>query len=135
MAFGGRRPRHQIVQREPQRNCETAGAAAAKERHQETNRADEMGRGDAAKPLTFAQCLINESYMALRKVPESTVNQLGRTRRRAAGEVPLIDQHDAQATQRRVARNGRAVDTAADHGNVERFAELGDERRSFERRG
>ena len=59
------------------------------------------------------------AHVAEREVAEPAVDQLRGAARGAGGEVARLDEGDAQAAARRLARDARAADPAADHREVE----------------
>jgi hypothetical protein len=74
-------------------------------------------------PQAFAlvQRRSHQAQLSLRKITQTAMNQLRRSRRSLARKVAAIDERHAQPARRRVTGNRSAVDTAADHRDVERF--------------
>src|SRR6266851_5491597 len=95
MAFGTWHPREKIVEHEP--------------------------GGNVAKPFAFSQRRVNQSGPSLRQVAQSPMDELRGPRRGRTGEIAFVDQGDAQPAHRGVARDRRAVDSAADYRDVEGF--------------
>ncbi len=108
----------------PHRRAERSGdlarhdAVFGEDRNHERQHFHQMGRV-AAQPLPFAQCLVDESNLALLQVTNASVNQLGALRRGARGEVVALDESRAEAARRSVEGNPGAGDAAADHQDVE----------------
>jgi hypothetical protein len=69
--------------------------------------------------LALAQRLPDQPEVQLLEVPQSAVEQLARAGRRAAGEVPRLDQAGAQTARRGVEGSARARDAPAHHEHVQ----------------
>ena len=72
-----------------------------------------------AQDAALAQALEDQAHMAVLEVPQPAVNQLGRLRARAAGEILLVDERDRQAPHRGVPGHTGADDPAPDDEQVE----------------
>ena len=75
----------------------------------------------AAQALALAQRLVDEADVAVLQVAQAAVHELGRLRRRAAGEVVALDQRGAQPAAGGVEGDAGAGDAAADDQHVERL--------------
>ena len=68
--------------------------------------------------LALGQRLAHQPERAVLEIAQAAVDQLGRGRRGAGGEVVLLEQQHAQAAAGGVARDAGAVDAAADDGEI-----------------
>ena len=84
-------------------------------------RLDQVG-GVAAQALALVERFVDEPDLALLEVAQAAVDQLGRLRRRARGEVVALDERGAQPTGGGVEGAPDAGDAAADHEHVERVS-------------
>src|SRR5262249_51781911 len=110
--------REEIVGPQARSELPPAHRAAGIDRVDEAHRAYQM-RGKAAQPLALAGGLEDEPHLALLEVAEPFVDQLRRAARRPRSEIGLLDQSDAQAAERGVARYAGAVDASPDDQQVE----------------
>src|SRR4030095_9830469 len=69
--------------------------------------------------LAFDERLAHKPELKMLKVAQTTVNKLGGGRRGAAGEIVLLEQHDAHAASGGIPRDAAAVDAAADDRKIE----------------
>ena len=72
--------------------------------------------------LTLHQRLAYQSELVLLEIAQATVDELGRLRRRAAGEIVHLAEPDLECASRGIARNPRPIYAAADYEQVERLA-------------
>jgi hypothetical protein len=89
-----------------------------RQREDEVQVSDEV-RTLAEQSLAFVQRFANQADLAMLEIAQSAVDNAGGTRRRARSKVVLLNQQDALAGLRALARNGDAIDAAADHDYVE----------------
>src|SRR5713226_8030465 len=82
---------------------------------------DQVRRSNVAKPFAFSQRRVNQSGPSLRQIAQAPMDELRGSRRGRTGEIALVDQGDAQPAHRGVARDRRAVDSAADYRDIEGF--------------
>ena len=78
-------------------------------------------RGVAQQHLAFLKRVAHEAEIAVFQVAQSAVDQLGAGRRGVRGEVVLLAEQDFESPSRRVARDARTVDAAADDEQVDRL--------------
>ena len=71
------------------------------------------------KALTFAQRLAHQPNFAQLKIAQPAVNDPRRSAGSAGGEIMLLHQQRPAATLRTLARNGHAIDAAADDKDLE----------------
>src|SRR6266851_4722288 len=121
MAFGAWHPREKIVEHKPGGNGKTPRMASAIKWEEKANQMDQVRRSNVAKPFAFSQRRVNQSGPSLRQVAQSPMDELRGPRRGRTGEIAFVDQGDAQPAHRGVARDRRAVDSAADYRDVEGF--------------
>lgn len=76
-------------------------------------------RGEPQQPSPLGARLEDEPEVAVLEIPNAAVNQPRRPARRAASEVRLLDETDAEAAQRRLQRDSAARNPAADYDHVE----------------
>ncbi len=76
-------------------------------------------RRDPQQHLALGQRLAHQPEGALREIAQPAMDQLGRGRRGAGGEIVLLDQQDLEAASGGIARNADAVDAAPDDGEIE----------------
>ncbi len=93
-------------------------APAGQRRQHETQRPDDVRR-HAQQHLALGERLVHQPEGGMLEIAKAAVDQLGRGRGGAGGEIVLLDQQHAQAAAGGVAGNPRAVDAAADDGEVE----------------
>ena len=101
----------------PSRSSQRRAQARHRRQH-EAHRPDEVRR-HAQQHLALVERLAHQAERAVLEIAQAAVDQLGRGRRGAGGEVVLLDQQHAQAAAGGVARDPGAVDAAADDGEVE----------------
>ena len=87
-------------------------------RQHEAHRPDQVRR-HPQQDLALGQRLAHEAEPAVLEIAQAAVDELGGGGRGAGGEIVLLDQEDAQAAAGGVAGDARAVDAAADDGEVE----------------
>ena len=95
-----------------------AATPPAESTGEERQRPHQVG-GVGQQPLALGQGLGHESQLALAQVPQPAVDQLGRRRRRARGEVVPLDQGRRQPPGGGVEGHAGAGDPAADDQDVE----------------
>ena len=78
-----------------------------------------MRRDDAEKRSPLGVRLADELDVAEPQIAEAAVDQLRRGARGGAAEVAAVDERDAEAQARSLARDRRHRDPAADHEQVE----------------
>ena len=88
------------------------------ERQDKAQRLDEMRR-DPQQHFALAERRAHQPQRALLKIAQPAMDQLRGHRRCAGGEIVLLDKHDLKAAPGRIAGNARAVDAAADDGEIE----------------
>jgi hypothetical protein len=76
-------------------------------------------RGVAKEGLAFGEALEDKPDLILLQVAEAPVDELGGLRRRARGEIALVDDRSAKAPRRGVEGNACPCDAAADDQDVE----------------
>jgi hypothetical protein len=86
-------------------------------RQHERERRDEVRRA-VQQHFALRQRFAHEPEFELLEVAQPAVDKLRAPLRRRAGDVLLLDQHDAQTAARGIARDARAVDAGADNGEV-----------------
>src|SRR5690606_15584720 len=69
----------------------------------------------------FASNLLDKSEFKLLQVPESAVDQLGRTAARAGSKILLFHQRNLQATRSCIKGNTRTCDATTDNEQVKFF--------------
>jgi hypothetical protein len=74
--------------------------------------------GVLQQPLALAQRLVDEADVAVLEVAQPAVDELGRLRRRARGEVVALDEQRAQASRGGVEGDAHARDATPDHQHV-----------------
>src|SRR6476660_1653996 len=90
------------------------------DRQEEADRLDEMRRGlEQAGP--FHQGFTHQRKLKLLEIAQTTMDQLGRGGRGGRGIVALLDQHHFQPTAGGITGDGGAMNTAANHENVNRL--------------
>src|SRR5258708_31629487 len=105
--------RKKIVEPQPGRHRESAEPAIAISGKKESDRMNHVRRGDASKPLALAQRLIHQAKLKLRKITEAAVDEFAGSRGSRACKITGLNQRDVQPAHRRVARDRRAIDAAA----------------------
>ena len=88
-------------------------------RQHEGERPDDVRR-DVEQHLALGQRLAHEAERAVFEVTQPAVDELARRRRGSAGEIIFLDEQDLEPPPRRIARDPRAVDAAADDEEVVR---------------
>ena len=91
---------------------------AGEHRDEEGQDLDQVG-GVAQQALALVQRLVDEADVAVLEVAQPAVDELGRLRRRARGEVVPLDERGAQPAGGGVERHAGAGDAAADDEHVE----------------
>ncbi len=86
-------------------------------RQHELHGIDDVWRG-LHQPLALAQRLRHQLEFIIFQIAQAAMDQLGRGRGGVARQVVAFDQQHFQPQQRRLARNRRAVDAAADDEQV-----------------
>jgi len=76
-------------------------------------------RRSAQQYFAFAQRLAHQTEFAVFEITQAAMDEFRRCRRRARGEVVLLEQDDAKAAAGGIARDAGAVDAAADNGEIE----------------
>jgi hypothetical protein len=71
--------------------------------------------------LALGQVLVDQAVLPLLQIAEATVDQLGRLRRRARGEVVLLDQRRPQSPAGGIERHPGPGDAASDDQHIERL--------------
>ena len=89
------------------------------ERVEERHRPDQVRGEPGEQQAALLQRLLDQREVEHLEVAQAAVHQLGRARRRAGGEVALLDQPDLEAARHRVQRRSDADDPAADDQHVE----------------
>ncbi len=108
---------HMVVdeQPEPQQPC---GPQAAAVGQHDPQRLHDMGRY-AQQHLAFPQRLPHEAEIIIFEIAQPAVDQPGRSRGCAAGEIVHLAEIDCEPATCGVARDAAAIDAAADDGEVE----------------
>ena len=91
------------------------------DRDEERQRADQVGR-QLAQPLALGQGLVDQDDLPLLEVAQPAVDELGALRRRARGQVALVDEGRAEPPRRGVEGHADARDPAPHDQDVERLA-------------
>jgi hypothetical protein len=78
-------------------------------------------RRDPQQGLALPEVEPHQAEVQLFEVAQPTMHNPGRGRSSTAAEIPLFDQGDTEAPERRVAGHTAADDAATDHHDVERF--------------
>jgi hypothetical protein len=86
---------------------------------EERHRSHEVGREPGQQQAALLQRLLDEREVEHLQVAQAAVDQLRRARRRARGEVALLDQAHLEPTRDGVERRSDPDDAAADHEDVE----------------
>ena len=94
--------------------------AAAVDREQERDPPHEVRRDDPEQRPPLRVRLADELEVAEAEVPQAAVDELGRGARRRAAEVAPVDEGDAKAAARPLARDPGPDDAAADYEQVVR---------------
>src|SRR5437868_228501 len=76
----------------------------------------------AQQPPPLAQRFGDQAELAMLQVSQPAVNNAGGPAGSAAGEIILLQQQRALARARALARDGDAIDAAADHRHIEALA-------------
>ena len=113
-------PREMVVKKEAEPQ-HPHGAQALLMRQNEFQRPDDMRRG-GEQQLALGQRLVHEAKFVEFQITQAAVDELGRGGGCAAGEIVLLDESNRQGRARRVARNGAAIDAAADDEKIEDHA-------------
>ena len=110
--------RQEVVEPHADAHRDEPALGAAVDGDEEGQRAHEVRR-EALEGLLLAEGLADELEVEELEVAQAAVDELGRFRRRARGEVALLEEGDGGAPQSEVARHPRAGHAAADHDGVE----------------
>jgi hypothetical protein len=76
--------------------------------------------GDPPQRLALGQCLTHQGELIMLKIPQPAMDQLGRRGRCAPAKIALLEQQDAGATTRGIARNATTVNSTANYRDIER---------------
>ena len=109
-------PAQVVVEEEPEPD-QQGRAQAAMMREHEPERPDDV-RGHGEQHLPLAQRLAHQAEGEVLQVAQPAVDELGRGRGRAAGQVGLLRQQHGQSAPGGIAGDAAAVDAPADDGNV-----------------
>ena len=109
--------RHGVVERDA--GADVGALPRVLERVEERHRPDQVGREPGEQQAALLQRLLDQREVEHLEVAQAAVHQLGRARRRAGGEVALLDQPDLEPARHRVERRSDADDPAADDQHVE----------------
>ena len=112
----GAAPADRIVEKQPGAQ-HPARALAVLMRQDEAHRPDDVRR-DGPKLLALLQGLAHQRELVIFEIAQPAMDQLGRGRAGAAGEVARFEQQDFRAAPRRIAGDPGTVHPAADHGDV-----------------
>ena len=112
--------RQRVVQREAR--ADVGPLDGAVQRVEERHRPDQVGREPGEQQPALLQRLADQREVEHLQVAQAAVDQLARPRGRAAGEVPLLEQPDGQATRHGVERRAGADHPAPDDQDVEGWA-------------
>jgi len=74
---------------------------------------------------TLFESLHDERNIALLKIPNTTVHELGRTAGRSFAEIVLLQQDDAVPTRHRIQSDAYASRTSTNNGDVPSLSEVG----------
>ena len=88
------------------------------ERQHETQRPDQVRRRPQ-QHFALAERRAHQAKFAVLQIAQAAMDQLRGRRRRARGQVVLLEQHDAQAAPGGIAGDAGPVDAAADHRQIE----------------
>jgi hypothetical protein len=89
-------------------------------RQHEFQRPDDMRR-EAQHHFALGQGLGHQAELVVLEVAQSAMDQLGARRRCRRGEIVLLGEQHLEPAAGGVARDARAVDAAADGGDVVEF--------------
>ena len=109
--------RHAVVERDA--GADVGPLPRVLERVEERHGAYEVGREPRQQQAALLERLLDQREVEHLEVAQAAVDQLGRARRRAGGEVALLDQADLEAARDGVERRTDADDPAADDEDVE----------------
>jgi len=109
----------QIVGEKPRAELPQADGALAEDREEERQRANQVRRQTAAQEIPLARRLEHEPDVTVLQIPNAAVDELRRAAARPGGEIALVDEGRTEAPKRRLARDARAVDAAANDDDVE----------------
>ena len=109
--------RHRVVERDA--GADVGALPRVLERVEERHRPDQVRREPGEQQAALLQRLLDQPEVEHLEVAQAAVHQLGRARRRAGGEVALLDQPDLEPARHRVERRSDADDPAADDQHVE----------------
>src|ERR1700710_2640099 len=87
-------------------------------RQNETQRANDMGR-DLPEDFALDQRLADQPEFVIFEVAQPAMHELGRPRRRAAGQVIHFTKENRISAPNRIARDAAAVDAAPNDREVE----------------
>ena len=93
-------------------------------RQHEAQRPDDVRRR-SQQHLALGQRFAHQAEGVVLEIAQPAMDQLGRGRRRAAGQIALLHQQHRQSPSGRVAGNAAAVHAAADDGEVEHLTPNG----------
>ena len=110
--------RQQVVEAEVGAKRQLVTRQSATGGQQEGQGVDEV-RQDVREGATLAQVLAHLAEVPALERAHAAVHRLGVVERRAAAEVPLVDQGHLEAALRRIPGRGGAVDAGADDEQVE----------------
>ena len=128
VAGHGASRREEVVEREAGAQAQPVPERFAVEGQDERQRGDEVGHA-AQLPGPLAQALANDPDVVVREVAQAAVDEAGRARRGAPGEVAPLDEQGRATAPRELARDAGAEDAATDDDDVvARAVEPGDAR-------
>src|ERR1700682_3884172 len=105
-----------VIQEQP-RAYHPCGPQMRLLRQHELQRRDDMRRG-AEKHYALGQGFGHEPKFVVLEIAQAAMDQLRAPRRGMRGQIVFLDQQCDETASRRIARNARAVDTAADNGEI-----------------
>src|SRR5450759_4585462 len=105
-----------VIQEQP-RAYHPCGPQMRLVRQHELQWRDDMRRG-AEKHFALGQGFGHEPKLIVLEIAQAAVDQLRAPRRGMRGQIVFFDQQCRKAAPRRIARNTRAVDAAADNGEI-----------------
>src|SRR5690606_15484569 len=108
-----------VIEQQPETD-QPSGAQALLERQHETARPNDM-RSVAPQNLALKQRLAHQPEFVMLQIAQPTVNELGGSRRRTAGEIVHLRKHDGIAASGGVAGNATPIDAAPDDQQIHYF--------------
>src|SRR5262249_8250402 len=108
-----------IVEPHPDADPREPALGSAIHRREEGQRPDEMGR-EALERFLLPQGLPYEGEVPELEIAQPAVDQLGRARGGAGGEVALLEERDGRAAERQVARDAGPSHASTNDDGVER---------------